>query len=75
VGHDARIGNFNVFNPSVNVSGGVRIGNRVLAGTGCQILENLPVEDDAILGAGSMIRTRVGAGVTMVGVPAKPLQR
>jgi serine acetyltransferase len=75
VGHDARIGNFNVFNPSVNVSGGVRIGNRVLAGTGCQILENLPVGDDAILGAGSVIRAEVAAGLTMVGVPAKPLQR
>jgi sugar O-acyltransferase (sialic acid O-acetyltransferase NeuD family) len=75
VGHDARIGNFNVFNPSVNVSGGVRIGNRVLAGTGCQILENLPVGDDAILGAGSVIRTEVPAGATMVGVPAKALQR
>ncbi len=75
VGHDARIGSFNVFNPSVNVSGGVRVGNRVLAGTGCQILENLPVGDDAILGAGSVIRAEVAAGSTMVGVPAKPLQR
>jgi sugar O-acyltransferase (sialic acid O-acetyltransferase NeuD family) len=75
VGHDARIGSFNVFNPSVNVSGGVRVGNRVLAGTGCQILENLPVGDDAILGAGSVIRAEVAAGLTMVGVPAKPLQR
>ena len=34
VGHDAVIGSCNVLNPSVNVSGGVRIGDRVLAGTG-----------------------------------------
>jgi serine acetyltransferase len=56
------------------VSGGVRIGDRVLVGTGCQILENLPVENDAILGAGSVVRTNVEAGITMVGVPAKPIQ-
>lgn len=73
VGHDARIGNFNVFNPSVNISGGVQIGSRVLAGTGCQILENLKVGDDATLGAGSVVVKDVEPGLTMVGVPAKPL--
>lgn len=75
VGHDARIGSFNVFNPSVNISGGVTIGSRVLAGTGCQILENLSIGDDATLGAGSVVVKPVEAGLTMVGIPAKPLPR
>lgn len=73
VGHDAIVGNFNVFNPSVNISGGVQIGSRVLAGTGCQILENLKIGDDATLGAGSVVVKDVEAGLTMVGIPAKPL--
>jgi sugar O-acyltransferase (sialic acid O-acetyltransferase NeuD family) len=73
VGHDARIGDYNVFNPSVNISGGVRVGSQVLAGTGCQILENLQIGDDAILGAGSVVVKNVEPGLTVVGIPAKPL--
>jgi sugar O-acyltransferase (sialic acid O-acetyltransferase NeuD family) len=73
VGHDARIGDYNVFNPSVNVSGGVHVGNRVLVGTGCQILEQLEVGDGAILGAGAVVTKPVPPGITVVGVPAKPL--
>jgi len=73
VGHDARIGDYNVFNPGVNVSGYVQVGNRVLVGTGCQILERLEVGDGATLGAGAVVTKPVPAGITVVGVPAKPL--
>jgi sugar O-acyltransferase (sialic acid O-acetyltransferase NeuD family) len=75
VGHDVRIGSFNVFNPSVNVSGGVHVGDRVLVGTGCQILEQRRIGSDAVLGAGAVVRSDVADSVTVVGVPAKPLQR
>jgi sugar O-acyltransferase (sialic acid O-acetyltransferase NeuD family) len=75
VGHDAVIGSCNVFNPSVNISGGVRVGDRVLAGTGCQILENLEIGSDATLGAGSVVRAKVEPGQTVVGVPARPIAR
>lgn len=75
VGHDCLIGNFNVFNPGVNVSGGVCIGDHVLAGTGCQILQNMCVNNDAVIGAGAVVRNEVSAGQTVVGVPAKPLEK
>jgi sugar O-acyltransferase (sialic acid O-acetyltransferase NeuD family) len=75
VGHDDVIGSYNVFNPSVNLSGGIRVGDRVLVGTGSQALENLTVGSDATIGAGAVVRTNVDPGVTVVGVPAKPIVR
>jgi sugar O-acyltransferase (sialic acid O-acetyltransferase NeuD family) len=75
VGHDAVIGSFNVINPGANVSGGVHIGDRVLAGTGSQVLENLVVGDGATIGAGAMVRANVAPGDTVVGVPARSLNR
>lgn len=75
VGHDCRIGSCCVFNPGVNVSGGVVAGDRVLAGTGCQILENLTIGSDATIGAGAVVVGDVAAGITVVGVPARALAR
>ncbi|NJD27506.1 MAG: acetyltransferase [Chloroflexi bacterium] len=73
VGHDARIADFCVFNPSVNISGGVHVGDTVLVGTGSQILENRVVGPRATVGAGAVVTKDVEAGVTVVGVPARPL--
>jgi len=75
VGHDAVIGSFDVFNPGGNISGGVRIGDRVLGGTGFQILEGLTIGDDCVIGAGGVVVRDVEPGLTVVGVPAKPLKK
>ena len=74
-GHDARIDDCCVFNPGVNVSGGVEIGSRCLVGTGAKILQYLTVGEDATVGAGSVVTKNVPANTTVVGVPAKPLNR
>jgi sugar O-acyltransferase (sialic acid O-acetyltransferase NeuD family) len=75
VGHDTRIGCFNVLNPGVNVSGQVVIGNEVLVGTGAQLLEGVRLGDGAVVGAGAVAVEDVPDGVTVVGIPARPLQR
>ena len=75
VGHDARMGSFNVVNPSVNISGGVRVGSQVLLGTRFQVLEGLAIADGATVGAGAVVTRDVEPGVTVVGVPARPLNR
>jgi sugar O-acyltransferase (sialic acid O-acetyltransferase NeuD family) len=75
VGHDDAIGCFNVFNPSVNISGYAKIGDCVLVGTGAQILEYLEVGSESIVGAGAVVTRNVPPGVTVVGVPARPLMR
>jgi sugar O-acyltransferase (sialic acid O-acetyltransferase NeuD family) len=73
VGHDARIGSYCVLNPSVNISGGVTLGDRVFVGTGAQILENRVIGADATIGAGAVVTRDVSDGTTVVGVPAKPV--
>jgi sugar O-acyltransferase (sialic acid O-acetyltransferase NeuD family) len=74
IGHDAVIGDCCVINPGCNISGSVEIGNRVLFGTGAKALQGKKIGDDAQVGAGAVVVKDVPPGVTVVGVPAKPLQ-
>ena len=73
--HDVRIADYCVFSPGINVSGGVEVGSRCLVGTGATILQYLKIGDEVTVGAGSVVTKDVAAGTTVVGVPAKPLNR
>jgi sugar O-acyltransferase (sialic acid O-acetyltransferase NeuD family) len=80
IGHDALIGDFCTLAPGVHVSGCVHLGRRVYVGTGAVIIngtqENpLTIGDDAVIGAGACVTKSVQPSITVVGVPAKPLQR
>lgn len=72
IGHEATIGAGCVLNPTVNISGGVVLGDGVLVGTGAQVLQYLSVGAAATIGAGAVVTKDVPAGVTVVGMPAKP---
>lgn len=74
-GHDAVVGDHCVINPGVNLSGGVRVGDACLLGTSCTILENLTLGEGVTVGAGALVHRDVAAGLTVVGIPAKPLPR
>jgi sugar O-acyltransferase (sialic acid O-acetyltransferase NeuD family) len=73
LGHEARIGRGSVLNPTVNVSGGVVIEEGVLVGTGAQVLQYLTIGKGATVGAGAVVTKDVAPGVTVVGMPAKPM--
>jgi sugar O-acyltransferase (sialic acid O-acetyltransferase NeuD family) len=75
IGHDVTIGNGCVLNPSTNVSGNVTVEDGCLIGTGAQILQGLTIGANAQVGAGAVVTENVGAGSTVVGVPARPLER
>lgn len=78
IGHDTVVGDGSVVCPGANLSGWVRIGRRVLVGTGATILAGnrekpLTIGDDAVIGAGACVVEDVAAATTVVGVPARPV--
>lgn len=80
IGHDVVMGDYATLAPGVHVSGWVYIGKRVYVGTGANIINGtrdnpLLIGDDAIVGAGACVTKSVASNVTVVGVPAKPLQK
>ncbi len=80
VGHDVIMGDYTTLAPGVHVSGCVHLGRRVYVGTGAVIIngtleEPIRIGDDAVIGAGACVIGSVPAGVTVVGVPARPLPR
>jgi sugar O-acyltransferase (sialic acid O-acetyltransferase NeuD family) len=74
-GHDSVIGNYCVFMPGLNISGGVQVGDGCLIGAGATVLQYLAVGAGATVGAGAVVTKDVEPGMTLAGVPAKPLIR
>lgn len=75
IGHDTRVGECCVINPGAHISGDVGIGDGVLIGSGAVILQGLTIGEGATVGAGAVVTKDVEPGITVVGVPAKPIIR
>ena len=75
IGHESRIGRCAVVNPTVNLSGGVIVGDDALIGTGAQVLQYVTIGAGATVGAGAVVTKDVEPGSTVVGIPAKPLSK
>lgn len=73
LGHDAAVGRYCVINPLTSISGGVVVEDGVLIGTGANVLEGVHIGSGATVGAGAVVTTDVAEGMTVVGVPARPL--
>ncbi|GAC1329258.1 MAG: acetyltransferase [Chloroflexota bacterium] len=78
IGHDVIMGDYATLAPGVHVSGCVHLGKRVYVGTGATIINGtqakpITIGDDAVIGAAACVTKSVPSGVTVVGVPAKPL--
>ena len=72
VEHDAEVGEGTHVAPGAVVLGAAVLGDLVLLGAGASVLPQVRVGDRAVVGAGAVVREDVGAGVTVVGIPASP---
>ena len=74
IGHDCCIGEYSTIHPRAILSGGVRIGKRVVVGSGSVLLPGIEIGEDSIVGAGSVVTRSVAAHSTVAGNPARPLE-
>jgi UDP-perosamine 4-acetyltransferase len=74
VDHDCSVGSFAHLAPGSHLSGGVTIGEGVLMGIGSSAIPGVTVGEWSVIGAGAAVVDNLPAGVTAVGVPARPLQ-
>ena len=80
VAHDCVIGNYVTFAPSVKCNGNVQIGDHAYIGTAAVIKQGnqgkpLVIGEGAIVGMGAVVTRDVPPYTTVVGNPAKPLNK
>lgn len=80
IGHDCIIGDYVTFAPSVKCNGNVHIGDNVYVGTGAIIRQGTPekpltIGENSIIGMGAVVTKSVPANVTVIGNPARPLEK
>jgi acetyltransferase EpsM len=75
VGHHTSIGAHGFLGPGANVAGGVLVGDGVYIGLGAIVREDRTVGAGAMVGAGAVVVGNVEPGVTVIGLPARPMER
>jgi len=75
VDHDCMVGEGVHICPGAALAGDVTVGARSWISIGSSVIQGVNIADDVTVGAGGAVINDIGAGVTAVGVPARPLTR
>ena len=61
--------------PGAAIGGGARIGEHVFIGLGARVRDHIEIGAGAVVGMGAVVVESIGAGATVVGIPARPHER
>lgn len=75
LGHDVDIDDYVTISPGANISGNVSIGEGVFIGTGASIREKISIGAWSVVGGGAFVKDDVPVDRTVVGVPARVVER
>lgn len=73
--HDCRVGDYVTLAPGAKINGNVTLENRVYIGSSAIIRQGVTIGADAVIGMGAVVTRDVAPGITVVGNPARPLNK
>ena len=75
VDHDCELADAVHVSPGAHLGGGVHVGEATWIGIGASVKHDLAIGAGVVVGAGAAVVNDIADGLTVMGVPAKPLER
>lgn len=75
VDHDCQLGDFVHISPGAHLAGNVSIGAGSWVGIGAAVRQGITIGRDVMIGAGAAVVSDIPDGLSVAGVPARPLAR